>query len=67
MALFSETKLGGGAVEIGVRTSAGELVAVITHPGPGCAWFLHPPGFARRRRVATRKAAETAATILVAG
>ena len=53
---FREDKLGGGAVEIGVRQN-GELLAVITHPCRGADWFFHPAGFTPRQRFKTKKAA----------
>jgi hypothetical protein len=59
-----ETRLGGGAVEIGVRTAEGELVAVVTHPCRGAPWFLHRAGrsHCQRERFRTRRDALAAAS-----
>jgi hypothetical protein len=61
-----ETRLGGGAVEIGVRTAEGELVAVVTHPCRGAPWFLHRAGrsHCQRERFPTRRAALAAAGVV---
>lgn len=45
-----------GWCEIAVR-SAGELVAVITHPCAGAKWFIHRAITARRESFRSRKAA----------
>lgn len=52
-----EEKLGGGAVEIGIRSADGALVAVITHPCAGADWFAHYASHYGRKRYRTRKAA----------
>jgi hypothetical protein len=53
---FREAKLGEGAIEIGVRRGS-ELVAVITHPCAGAAWFIHV-GWTKRREKTKRAAIE---------
>lgn len=53
----SKQRLGGGAVEIGIRNATNDLVAVITHPCKGAKWFLHGVGFAPKRKFPTEKAA----------
>lgn len=54
--------LGNGASEIGIRDASGDLVAVITHPGTRCPWFLHR-GTAKAERFTTKKSALAAAGV----
>lgn len=49
--------LGDGASETLVRNSAGEPIAVITHPMAGADWFLHRWGSYKQERFKTKKAA----------
>jgi hypothetical protein len=42
--ITSESRSDGGWCEIGVRDIAGTLVAVVTHPCTGAAWFVHMAG-----------------------
>jgi hypothetical protein len=58
MLKFEEKKLGGGAMEIGVRSAVtSQLVAVITHPCAGAKWFIHQMGNYDRMAFRTKKEA----------
>ena len=59
---ITERRLGGGAVEIGIRRN-GELVAVITHPCAGADWFIYPHKTDRERFKTKREAIERASTM----
>jgi len=57
-----ETRGADGWREITVHTDSGDLRAIITHPMVGAPWWLHPPGFGRKRRFRSLTAALAAVT-----